>query len=107
MNLFSTDSDRSYLKAKELKNSSPLKLYKPATYPEVQAVVNHLFDEMVLLFDLNLSRKSTVTKLRYHLEFFVLNLYATHLKDPERFLAYSRDSKTYSDRKSRYKENSS
>jgi hypothetical protein len=97
------DKDRKFSKARELRNSTPLRKYKGANYPEVIYVVDRLYDEMNEIYGLRLNRKSSIDKLRHHIGFFVLNLYKAYCNDPTRVIAYSRDRSTYSGKKSRYK----
>jgi hypothetical protein len=98
-----SDRDQRFEKARELRNSTPLKRYKTSNYPEVLAVVDCLFNEMVSQLELDLSRKSSAQKLKHHIEFFVLNLYKVHSNDPTKVIAYSRDRNAYSGKKSKYK----
>ena len=97
------DSDKSFEKARELRNSAPLRKYKRSKYPEVINVINFLYDEMVKVYELNLAWESNVKKLRYHLEFFILNLYKAYCNDPTRVIAYSRDRNVYLGKKAPYK----
>ncbi|UCG05045.1 MAG: hypothetical protein JSV83_14075 [Desulfobacterales bacterium] len=99
------DRERSFSKARELGNSTPLRKYGSSNYPEVISVVDHLFDELIDVYGLNLNRKSSIDKLKYHIEFFVLNLYKVYCKDPSKVIAYSRDRNVYSDRKGAYRKN--
>ena len=98
-----SDKDKKFDKARELGNSTLLKKYKVSNYPEVTFVVDHLYDEMVRICDLKLNRKSSIDRLKHHIEFFCLNLYKTYCNDPTRVIAYSRDIHAYSGKKSRYK----
>jgi hypothetical protein len=92
MDLTGLEINRRIDKAKLLKgNSCSLRRYKSTNYPEIASVVNDLFEEMVQVCDLNLSRKSSCDKLRYHIEFFILNLYKTYCNDPTRVISYSRN----------------
>jgi len=97
------DLDRKYNKAKELRNSTLLRKYKSVNSPEVISVIDHLFDEMVNIYNLSLTRSSSIKKLKNHIEFFVLNLYKVYCNDPTKVIAYSRDRNAYSGKKSRYK----
>jgi hypothetical protein len=97
------ESERIFNKARELGNSTTLKRYKSSNDPEIISVVDHLFDEMVDLYGFNLNRKSSIDKLKYHIEFFVLNLYKAYCKDPTKVIAYPRDRNAYSGKKSKYK----
>jgi hypothetical protein len=45
-------------------------------------------------------RTSSLAKLKYHMEFFVINLYKVYCNDPLRVIAYSRDKNEYSDKRS-------
>jgi hypothetical protein len=84
------DKDRKYNKARELRNSTPLRKYKSLNSPEVISVVDHLYDEMVGVYGLSLIRSSSIKNLRHHIEFFVLNLYKVYCNDPTKVIAYSR-----------------
>jgi hypothetical protein len=96
-------SDKSYTTAKLLKgNSCKLKMYKAVNYPEVIAVTDALFEEMKKKYILRFDRKSSIVKFKYHIQFFVLNLYKNYCNDPERVIAYSRDRNQYSNKKSVY-----
>ena len=97
------DKDRKYNKARELRNSTPLRKYKSLNSPEVISVVDHLYDEMVGVYGLSLIRSSSIKNLRHHIEFFVLNLYKVYCNDPTKVIAYSRDRNAYSGKKSKYK----
>ena len=97
------DKDRRYNKARELRNSTPLRKYKCLISPEVTSVVDHLYEEMVGVYGLNLIRKSSIDNLKYHIEFFILNLYKVYCNDPTKIIAYSRDRNAYSGKKSKYK----
>ena len=101
--IMESDKDKKFNKAKELRNSTPLRKYKSRNYPEVVSVIEHLYDEMVIVYDLTLDRESNVKKLKHHIEFFVLNLYKAYCNDPTRVIAYSRRKNDYSGKKSRYK----
>jgi hypothetical protein len=104
MDISGLEVNRRIDKAKLLRgNSCSLKRYKTTNYPEITSVVDDLFEEMVQVYDLNLSRKSSSDKLRYHIEFFILNLYKTYCNDPARVISYSRNRSKYSDKKSMYK----
>ena len=104
MDLTGLEINRRIDKAKLLKgNSCSLRRYKSTNYHEIVSVVDELYDEMVQVCDLNLSRKSSSDKLKYHIEFFILNLYKTYCNDPARVISYSRNRSTYSDKKSMYK----
>ena len=98
-----SDKDRRYHKARELRNSTPLRKYKSSNSPEVISVIDHLFDEMVNVYGLSLTRLSSMEKLKNHIEFFVLNLYKVYCNDPTKVIAYSRDRNAYSGKKSRYR----
>jgi hypothetical protein len=41
------------------------------------------------------SRPSDLDKLRWHIEFFVMNLHVTYLKDPKRYIALPKSSNKY------------
>ncbi len=103
MDTVESDKDRRYIKARELRNSTPLRKYKSSNSPEVISVVDHLFDEMVNVYGLSLTRLSSTEKLKNHIEFFVLNLYKVYCNDPTKVIAYSRDRNAYSGKKSKYK----
>lgn len=95
-------NDSSFQKAKELRNSCTLKKYKHTNYPEVIAIIDHLFGELVEVENLRGLRKGSIAKLKYHIEFFVTNLYKAYCNDPKRVISYSRDIKRYSDKKDSY-----
>jgi hypothetical protein len=97
------DNDKGFEKAKELRNSTRLRKYKSSKYPEFVSVIEHLYDEMVNVYDLTLDRESNVKKLKHHIEFFVLNLYKAHCNDPTKVIAYSRDRNLYFGKKAEYK----
>jgi hypothetical protein len=97
------DKDRKYNKARELRNSTPLRKYKSLNSPEVISVVDHLYDEMVGVYGLSLIRSSSIKNLRHHIEFFVLNLYKVYCNDPTKVIAYSRDRNAYSGKKYKHK----
>ena len=103
MIIMESDKDRKFNKAKELHNSTPLRKYKSLNYPEVVSVIEHLYDEMVIVYNLTLDWESNVKKLKHHIEFFVLNLYKAYCNDPTRVVAYPRRKNDYSGKKSRYK----
>jgi hypothetical protein len=98
-----SDTDRRYKKARELRNSTPLRKYKSSNSPEVISVVDHLYDEMVGVYGLSLIRSSSIKNLKHHIEFFVLNLYKVSCNDPTKVIAYPRNRNAYSGKKSRYK----
>ena len=98
-----SDKDAGYNKARELRNSVPLRKYKSSNSPEVISVVDHLFDEMINSYGLCLTRVSSIQKLKFHIEFFVLNLCKGYCNDPTKVIAYSRDHSAYSGKKSKYK----
>ena len=98
-----SDEEKRYNKAMELKNSTVLNLYKISNYKEFVPVVDCLYDEMVKTFGVALARPSSIKKFRYHIEFFVLNLYKVHRKDPTKVISYSRAIHEYSGKKSRLK----
>lgn len=91
-----SEQERAYNKAMELKNSTVLNMYKISNYKEFVPVVDYLYDEMVNAFGLALSSPSIIEKFRYHIEFFVLNLYKVHRKDPIKVISYSRAIHKYS-----------
>jgi hypothetical protein len=94
------EADKNYVKALELGNSCLLTKYKGSKYPEVLSrAIDHLFEEMVETEEIRLTRASSKNKLRHHIQFFVLNLYKVYHRDPTKVIAYSRDSKWYSDKK--------
>jgi hypothetical protein len=97
-----SEKDRKFNKAKLLKNSCRLNLYKHSNYPEIVSVVDHLCDEMIKAEDISLIKKSSLAKMKYHMEFFVINLYKVYVGDPTKVISYSRDKGNYSDKKSRY-----
>ena len=103
MDTIESDKDRRYNKARELRNSTPLRKYKSSNSPEVTSVVDHLYYEMVNVYGLSLTRSSSIKKLKNHIEFFVLNLYKVYCNDPTKVIAYSRDRNAYSGKKSRYR----
>ena len=72
-------------------------------HPEVLSVVDYLYDEMVMALGLKLIRISSIKKLKYHIEFFLLNLFKTYCNDPTKVIAYSRARDDFSDKKSIYK----
>jgi hypothetical protein len=90
-------SDTSYDIAVELGNSKQLSLYKFTKYPEIDNVVDHLLKEMVVSYgiDTKKARPSTIANLRYHIQFYVLNLYKAYLRDPDMVVAYSRHTNWY------------
>ena len=75
-----SDKDKKFNKAKELSNTFSLRKYKTSNYPEVTNVVDHLFNEMVNVYRLSLTRPSSIKNLNHHIEFFVLNLYNETMK---------------------------
>ena len=90
--------------AKLLKgNCVQLNMYKTSNYPQIVGVIDYLFEEMVTVLGLKLNLPTSVAKLKYHIEFFVTNLYKTYCNDPSRVISYPRDRSKYSDKKSRYK----
>jgi hypothetical protein len=97
-----SEEDRRFNKAKMLRNSCRLRKYKSSNYPEVISAVDDLFEEMVRVDGLTLTRKSSIDRLKYHIEFFVTNLYKTYCNDPTRVISYPRDRSKYSDKKSIY-----
>jgi hypothetical protein len=98
-----SDKDKKFNKAKELSNTFSLRKYKTSNYPEVTNVVDHLFNEMVNVYRLSLTRPSSIKNLNHHIEFFVLNLYKAYCIDPTKVIPYSRDRSAYSGKKPRYK----
>ena len=60
--IMESDKDRKFNKAKELRNSTPLRKSKSLNYPEVVSVIERLYDEMVTVYDLTLDRETLVTK---------------------------------------------
>jgi len=73
--------------------SRPLDVHRISEYPEVQRMINSLFEEMK---SAGLIGKSPPKKLLKHLKVVVLDLYIAHLHDPLVYLGYSRASGSYS-----------
>ena len=78
-------------------------MYKISNYQEFIPVVNYLYDEMVNTFGLDFKLLLSNKKFRHHIEFFVLNLYKVHCKDPTKVISYPRAIHSYSGKKSRLK----
>ena len=89
------ERDRRSKKAKLLKNSTMLKIYKSSNYPQIISVIDHLYDEMIKSCGLNLTRPSDIKRLRYHIEFLALNLYKTYCNDPTKLISYPRAANAY------------
>jgi len=102
INMYS-DKDKKFNKARELRNSVPLRKYKTSNYPEVINLVDRLYNEMVNLYGLSMTRPASIKNLKHHIEFFVLNLYKAYCIDPTKVIPYSRDRSAYSGKKSRCK----
>ena len=97
------DNDLKYETAKERKNSTVLRRYKVSNPELISRVVDFLYDELVGYYDLNGQRKSTVDKLKHHLDFFVTNLYAVSRRDPTKYISFPKNRSVYSDPKSKFK----
>jgi hypothetical protein len=97
MVLSMVNTDTSYDQAMKLKNSKQLSLYKFTKHPEIDKAVDHLLKEMVVSYgiDTKKARPSTIANLRYHIQFYVLNLHKAHLRDPDMVVAYSRHTNWY------------
>jgi hypothetical protein len=80
-------------KAIGLDSSSPLSLERVSDSTEVEAAVEHFFQEMVRA-DKALADPD---KQKEHLKVVLLDLYATSYADPARYLSYSRDRSWYSE----------
>ncbi len=72
--------------------SRPLDVHRLSEYPEVQAVMSHLFDDMK---SLNLIGKSPRAKVLKHLKVVVLDLYIAYLQDPKLFIGYPRSPRSF------------
>jgi hypothetical protein len=72
--------------------SRPLDVHRLSEYPEVQAVMSHLFGEMKCL---NLIGKSPRAKVLKHLKVVVLDLYIAYLQDPKLFIGYPRSPRSF------------
>ena len=99
----SSDREKRRNTAKMLKNSAVLRKYKSSDYPQIPSLVDYLYDEMIKHYGLNPTRPSIIANLKHHIEFFVLNLFATYLKDPTRVISYPQNRNVYSDKKSKFK----
>ena len=73
--------------------SRPLDVHRISEYPEVQRMINSLFEEMK---SAGLIGKSPRKKILKHLKVVVLDLYIAYLGDPTTYLGYSRDRNKYS-----------
>ena len=56
------ERDRSFQKAKELRNSTSLRKFKVANYPEVTSLVDHLYKEMVQVLGVTVTRGKVVRR---------------------------------------------
>jgi hypothetical protein len=98
-----SDKEKRTNKAKMLKNSTVLRKYKSSKYPQLPSLIDFLYDEMIEHYGLNPTRPSIIDNLKYHIEFFIVNLFATFLKDPTRVISYPQNRNVYSDKKSKFK----
>lgn len=80
----------------DLIHSRPLDVHKWSEYPEVNEVVDHVFDLLPSLFQ-------NKNKAKKHLKVLLLDLYVAWLADPELKIAISRNKNDYKS-KSRYNE---
>jgi len=91
-------------KAERLAFSRPIDVHRWSDYPEVNAAVNQLFDE-ITSSDINpdgkLKRVREPEKLKRHIKMVVLDLYVASLTDPDLFIGYSRRPENYAN-KTRY-----
>jgi hypothetical protein len=88
--------------AKKYGNSCALEMYKTCKYPELLGTSDSILEEMKDYDGLVSSRPSSIRTLKWHIEFFITNLYAAYLKDPTMFVSYSRNKSRYG-KKSEYK----
>jgi len=83
------------------KNSRPYDVHRSSEHPEVQKIINALFDELKETAAWDNARKNA--KLKKHIKAVVLDLYHCHLHTPGRYIGYSRSPNSYK-AKSRYNE---
>ena len=85
-------------KAEALNNFRPLDVHCWSDYSEVNAAVNALFNDLRHAPEFPAGNKSLRKK---HIKVVILDLYATWISDPTRYIAYSRSKNDYKGR-SRY-----
>jgi hypothetical protein len=88
-------------RAEELDNSRPFDVHKWSDYPEVNDAVNYLHPKVKKYLKSKSKRGDEVTKR--HIKVAILDLWATRLQDPKRYIAYSQSPNNY-DAGSRYNE---
>ena len=86
-------SEDPQVKAEALNNSRTLNVHRWSDFPEVDSLVDALYDD--------LDCKGNKTLRKKHIKVVVLDLYAAWLADPDGYIAYHRSKNEY-DSKSRY-----
>jgi len=71
--------------AKAYRNSKPLYAWRVSDYPEVKAVIKHIFLEMT---SEGLISKRYADKYSDPIRIIVLDLFVAHQSDPKMFIAY-------------------
>lgn len=83
-------------KAEKLNNSIIFDVHKFSEFKEVNQATDHLYGLI------NAELDGSVSIAKRHIKTVVINLYNAYLKDPELYIAYSRNNNDYLRKKSRY-----
>lgn len=78
----------------EYENSQPFDVHKWSDYPEVNKVVNIIFDEIIFLDVIHKSYLGNAdyrAKVKKYIKVLAVDLYVNHLSDPTRYLSYPRN----------------
>jgi len=79
-------------RAKRYNNSCNLNLYNTSKYIEIKDATECLYQ----LMGNNQRWDSGQQKLKWHIEFFITNLYVVHFIDPAKYISYSKSRNMYS-----------
>jgi len=72
----------------EFDNSRPFDVHKWSDYPEINKAVNHIYDEIISLGNIERENKP---KTKKYIKILTLDLYVAHVADPTQYISYPRN----------------